>query len=182
MNIMLPNLLCRDSWETLNASQTYTWGVRLGMFLHPGDLLCLYGDLGAGKTLVAQGIGHALGVKEPITSPTFTMIQLYEGSQIPLAHLIHMDLYRLRDPAEADIIGIWEFIRDDTIVLIEWPQIITDQLPPDRYELHMAGSGEAPREMSLSFLGNRAVRWDQWKNIKGTMIKDKETALEVPDN
>jgi tRNA threonylcarbamoyladenosine biosynthesis protein TsaE len=143
------------------------------MFLRPGDLLGLYGELGTGKTLVAQGIGHALGVTGPITSPTFTMIQHYEGQK----NLVHMDLYRLRDPREADIIGIWDFIGEDSVALIEWPQIIADQLPPDRYELHMTGSGETPRGMCLSFLGNRAGRWCEWKRVR-----EAERAREISDN
>jgi tRNA threonylcarbamoyladenosine biosynthesis protein TsaE len=159
------NQTLETTWQSPDAAQTHAWGIRLGEALRPGDLLCLYGDLGTGKTLFTQGIGQALGVTEPVTSPTFTMIQQYQTAlathtapttHTALAALVHMDLYRLREPAEADIIGVWDTMRNDTIVVVEWPEIIAQGLPPDRYELHMTGSGESPRELRLVCLG--AVR------------------------
>lgn len=151
-----------DTWQSRNAAQTFAWGVCLGTSLLPGDLVCLYGDLGTGKTLVAQGIGQALGIAEPVTSPTFTMIHQYRPTHKPRVHrklpvtLVHMDLYRLRDPFEADVIGVWDYFRDENIVLIEWPEIICGDLPPDRYEVYLAGNGESSRDMRLVSLG--AVR------------------------
>lgn len=164
-----PMRICEDAWESHGAAQTYAWGQRLGRFLCPGDLLCLYGDLGAGKTLLAQGIGQALNVPEPVTSPTFTMIQSYQGQQAKgssTVTLVHMDLYRLRSSAEAEIIGVWDFMGADSVNLIEWPEIIADDLPEDRYEVHIEGSGGDPRAMRLSFLGAMAQRWDEWQSLK----------------
>ncbi|EHQ87770.1 tRNA (adenosine(37)-N6)-threonylcarbamoyltransferase complex ATPase subunit type 1 TsaE [Desulfosporosinus youngiae] len=133
---------------SLTVEQTRELGKRLGECLRGGDVVALIGDLGAGKTAFAQGIGEGLGVAGPMTSPTFTLIHEYKGyadeSQI---RLIHMDLYRLRHPEEAEIIGIEDAFVDDAVCLIEWPEIAKDYLPDDRLSVEIQGSGDMPREI-----------------------------------
>jgi tRNA threonylcarbamoyladenosine biosynthesis protein TsaE len=111
-----------------NASQTRRFGHRLGLLLQPGDIICLEGDLGTGKTCFVQGIGQALGVREAITSPTFTLIGEYRGQHQTMP-LFHLDIYRLDDPAELDELGVWEYLYDDGVCAIEWADRIRDYLP-----------------------------------------------------
>lgn len=136
--------------QSLRAEDTYALGQRLGRVLQGGDVLCLIGDLGAGKTVLAKGIGKALSITEPMTSPTFTFqieySALVQGKPV---RLIHMDLYRLRYPEEVEIIGVEDAFHEDTICLIEWPQIAEEYLPQDALEVQIEGSGEEPRKISL---------------------------------
>jgi tRNA threonylcarbamoyladenosine biosynthesis protein TsaE len=128
--------------------QTREWGKQLGGRLRGGDVIALIGDLGAGKTAFAQGVGEGLGVTGPMTSPTFTLIHEYIG-QIngDEVRLIHMDLYRLQRPEEAEVIGVEDVFTEDSVCLIEWPEIAEDYLPEDRLNVEIQGSGEQPREI-----------------------------------
>jgi tRNA threonylcarbamoyladenosine biosynthesis protein TsaE len=114
-----------------SAEQTRRLGVRLGTLLQAGDILCLAGDLGAGKTAFASGIGEGWGVKTPLTSPTFNLVHEHEreaDSQI----LYHLDCYRLHDPAAADTIGIDDILSGRGPVIVEWPENIEAILPRER--------------------------------------------------
>jgi tRNA threonylcarbamoyladenosine biosynthesis protein TsaE len=133
---------------SLSVEQTRKWGKCLGESLKNGDVLALRGDLGAGKTALAQGIGEGLGVARPITSPTFTLIHEYEGQCHGIkSRLVHMDLYRLKHPQEVEVIGVEESFSEDTICLIEWPEIAFDYLPENCLEVEILGSGEQKREI-----------------------------------
>lgn len=140
------------AWSLTSTSveQTRAWGRKVGGCLRPGDVVALLGDLGAGKTAFAQGVGEALGVEGPMTSPTFTLIQEYSG-QVEGAEVrvVHMDLYRLRQPEEAEVIGVEDMLGEEAVCLIEWPEIAADILPPDRLQAEFRGSGEEPREIVL---------------------------------
>jgi len=130
------------------AEQTRAWGKRLGRCLRGGDVVALIGELGAGKTAFAQGVGEALGVKGPMTSPTFTLIHEYIGQiQETDVRLVHMDLYRLQHPQEAEVIGVEDAFQEEAICLIEWPEIIEDDLPNDRLSVEILGSGDQPRQI-----------------------------------
>jgi tRNA threonylcarbamoyladenosine biosynthesis protein TsaE len=133
---------------SLSVEQTREWGKQLGECLRGGDVVALIGDLGAGKTAFAQGVGEAFCVKGPMTSPTFTLIREYlgriKGTEV---RLVHMDLYRLQHPEEAEVIGVEDTFREDAVCLIEWPEIIEDSLPKDRLSVEILGSGEQPREI-----------------------------------
>ncbi len=107
---------------------TYEIGKGLGEKAAPGSIFALAGDLGAGKTVFAKGFAEGVGVKETVTSPTFTIMQLYESGRIPLAHF---DVYRIEDPDELDEIGFDEYIGGDGTALIEWADQIADLLPPE---------------------------------------------------
>ena len=100
--------------------------------LKAGDVVCLNGDLGTGKTAFVQGLVKALGYREPISSPTFTIVNCYEGAKLPI---YHFDVYRIEDPDEMYEIGYEEYVYGDGISLIEWSEKIKDILPPDRYEI-----------------------------------------------
>lgn len=100
-------------------------GSRLGGLLRPGDVVCLNGELGAGKTTLAQGIALGLGVAEPVTSPTFTIIHEYQG-RLPL---YHMDAYRLANPLELADLGLDEYLYGNGVTVIEWAGKVIDLLP-----------------------------------------------------
>lgn len=97
--------------------------------LQGGDTLCMRGDLGAGKTAFVQGLAQGLGIDEPITSPTFTIVNEYIGN-LPL---YHFDVYRIADPEEMYEIGYEEYVYGDGISVIEWSELIEDILPEERY-------------------------------------------------
>ncbi|MDP4126340.1 MAG: tRNA (adenosine(37)-N6)-threonylcarbamoyltransferase complex ATPase subunit type 1 TsaE [Bacillota bacterium] len=146
---------------SLTAKQTQEWGNQLGRHLRGGDVVALVGDLGAGKTAFAQGVGDALQVKGPMTSPTFTLRHEYlgklSGTEVK-TRLIHMDLYRLQHPEEVEVIGVEDAFKEDTICLIEWPEIAEDYMPEDRLEVEILGSGESPREIIFH---TREREWEQ---------------------
>lgn len=137
--------------QSLSAEYTHALGYNLGKVLCGGDVVCLSGDLGAGKTALAKGIGKALAVREPMTSPTFTFQIEYSGmAQDNPVRLIHMDLYRLRYPEEVEIIGVEDAFLEDVICLIEWPEIAEDILPHDSLAIRIDGSGDEPRLIGFS--------------------------------
>ncbi len=114
-----------------SAEQTRRLGVRLGTLLQPGDVICLSGDLGAGKTAFAAGVGAGWGAKTPLTSPTFNLVHEHEhaaNSQI----LFHLDCYRLHTVADAETIGIDDILSRRGAVIVEWPEHIVTTLPRER--------------------------------------------------
>lgn len=102
--------------------------------LKSGDVICMYGDLGAGKTAFVQGLAKGLGIDEHITSPTFTIVNEYMGDK----PLYHFDVYRIADSDEMYEIGYEEYISGDGISVIEWPQLIEDILPEHRYDIEIS--------------------------------------------
>ena len=104
---------------------TVAFGQRLGSTLLPGSIVSLRGPLGSGKTMLGKGIAAALQIDEQITSPTFTLIQEYEGT-IPL---VHIDLYRIHSTEEFDLLGAEEFFYGSAVVLVEWSEVIEEYLP-----------------------------------------------------
>lgn len=99
--------------------------------LKEGDVLCMYGDLGVGKTAFVQGLAAGLGIDEPITSPTFTIVNEYMGAM----PLYHFDAYRIADGDEMYEIGYEEYVYGNGVSVIEWPQIIADIIPEKRYDI-----------------------------------------------
>lgn len=117
-----------------------------------GDLLVLLGDLGAGKTAFTQGLGAALGVREPITSPTFTLAREYEGR----LRLHHLDVYRLGGSADAVDLAIEELLDDEAVVVVEWGDVIADALDVDRLEVRITyGEGDDDRVLAFTAVGRR---------------------------
>lgn len=114
-----------------SAEETAELGRRLGKILQKGDTVCLTGDLGTGKTAFTGGIAKALGIEGYITSPTFTIVNEYEGDM----PLYHFDVYRIGDPGEMFETGYDEYIAGGGITVIEWAELIGEILPPDRIEV-----------------------------------------------
>ncbi len=114
-----------------SAEQTQRLGARLGTLLQPGDVLCLSGDMGAGKTVFAAGIGKGWEAETLLTSPTFALVHVHERNK-DRQRLYHLDCYRLDNAADADNIGLDEILAGDGPVVFEWPERITAALPAER--------------------------------------------------
>jgi tRNA threonylcarbamoyladenosine biosynthesis protein TsaE len=113
--------------ELLSSSyeETLQWGEKIGLTLVPGDIVALKGDLGAGKTSITKGIAKSIGIKDVITSPTYTIVYEYEG-KIPL---YHMDMYRISGIEEFEMLGVDDLLFGKGITLIEWSERIQEYLP-----------------------------------------------------
>lgn len=136
---------------TRSVEETRALGEQLGRdVLVPGDVVVLSGELGAGKTALAQGVGRGLGVDGPVVSPTFTLVREYEGRH----PLCHVDLYRLEWVQELHELGIEEHL-DDSVTLIEWGEMAASALPSDRLEVRLTpGVGPDERIIELVLLGS----------------------------
>lgn len=115
------------SLKTNSREETFALGRKMGAAARPGQVIALSGDLGAGKTVFTQGFAAGLGITEPVTSPTFTIQQIYEGGSLTL---YHYDVYRIEDPSEMEEIGYEEAFYGDGVTLIEWAGMIEELLPP----------------------------------------------------
>ncbi len=132
--------------------RTEAIGELLGRSLGPGDLVCLYGDLGAGKTSLSFGIALGLEVQEQyITSPTFTFVNEYQG-RVPF---YHMDLYRLKEPSELEGIGFEEYVDSDGVTVIEWAERADEELPAQRLSVYLSYASENSREIGFLAEGAR---------------------------
>ncbi len=142
---------------THNPAQTRQFGVRLGQAIRAGDVICLSGELGAGKTTLASGIGEGWGAREVVNSPTFVFVNEY--SRAAGGKLYHVDAYRLRDAADAESIALPELLNEVTegksVVLIEWPERVTDQLPPERLWIDLVWVEESARRIQVTANGAR---------------------------
>lgn len=112
--------------ESFGPGDTYSLGQRLGREAKKGDIFCLNGDLGVGKTVFTQGFAAGLGITEPVSSPTFTILQQYDEGRLPL---YHFDVYRIGDVSEMDEVGYEDCFYGDGVTLIEWPERIRELLP-----------------------------------------------------
>jgi len=118
---------------TQSPEETKQLAGQLAGKLRPGSVLALHGDLGSGKTCFVQGLAEALGVKEIVNSPTFAIINEYRGR----CRLYHVDLYRINSEAEAEALGMDDFLEGDGITAIEWPEIFSRYLPEDTIHVHL---------------------------------------------
>lgn len=144
---------------TFSADETAEAGFKLGMLLNFGDVVCLTGDLGTGKTAFTGGLAHALGVQGYITSPTFTIVNEYKG-RMPL---YHFDAYRISDPDEMFEIGFEEYLDGKGVVVIEWAELISDVLPDSRITVRIGkdlAKGLDTRIIEISFLGPRYIQYE----------------------
>ena len=133
-----------------NENKTKEIGYKLGKLLQPGSVICLIGDLGAGKTTMTQSLAKALEVEDYITSPTFTIVNEYEG-RIPL---YHFDVYRIGSSDEMYDIGYDEYINGEGVCIIEWANLIDDILP-DEYLYIELKYKDMSREMILNPVGEK---------------------------
>lgn len=118
---------------TMGPEDTKHLGHLLGKMAQPGDMFCLNGDLGAGKTHLSQGIATGLGVEEHVTSPTFTLINEYQG-RLPL---YHMDVYRLGGAEDMEDLGYEEYFYGDGVSLVEWANVVAEVLPTERLDIEI---------------------------------------------
>ena len=143
-------------------------GASFGAVARAGDAICLYGDLGAGKTVFAKGLAAGLGVQETVSSPSFILMAEYPGR----LRLFHIDLYRLSDAAEAQAGGLLDERQADGVTVIEWAERLGEARPAGRVDIRIGGSGEAARQLELAAadeghrqLLDRAI--DQWRSGAG---------------
>lgn len=113
--------------ESFSAEETYALGEKIGQEAKPGQVYTLIGDLGVGKTVFTQGVAAWLGITEPVSSPTFTIVQIYEEGRMPF---YHFDVYRIGDPEEMEEVGFEDCIYGEGLCLIEWANLIEEILPP----------------------------------------------------
>ena len=112
--------------ETTNAEETFKLGAKIGEQAKPGEIYTLNGDLGVGKTVFTQGVAKGLHIEEPVNSPTFTIVQVYEEGRMPF---YHFDVYRIGDIEEMEEIGSDDYFFGNGVCLIEWAELIQELLP-----------------------------------------------------
>lgn len=146
-----------DALELVSESPEATRAIaaNLASVAAPGDVLCLWGDLGAGKTVFAKGFGAGLGVEGIILSPSFVLMGEYAG-RLPL---FHIDLYRLSTATEALDGGLLDDRQGDGVVLIEWPDRLGSSLPPDRLDVRFSGTADEPRILTVAAHGPAHQRY-----------------------
>ena len=141
-------------FEIKSIDETTKIGFNLGKLLNPGDIVCLTGDLGTGKTHITKGIAKGLDINENITSPTFTIVNEYESGRLKLNHF---DVYRVSDPDEIYAIGFDDYIFSDAVSIIEWANYIEEILPREYIHIHIS------KDLS---------KGDDFRNIKITPYGD----------
>lgn len=120
----------KQIFETNSAEETFACGRELAQNASAGDVFALIGDLGVGKTVFTKGFADGLGVTEPVNSPTFTILQIYEEGRLPL---YHFDVYRIEEPEEMEEVGFDEYVFGNGVSLIEWADRIEEILPENTY-------------------------------------------------
>ncbi len=126
-----------QTFITRSEAETLALGQKIGQALEPGTAISLEGDLGTGKTALTKGIALSLGITEPITSPTFTLVNTYEGTMT----LHHFDVYRVEDAEELYTIGWEEYFSEETITVVEWGNLFPELLPPETLHIKLSRQG-----------------------------------------
>ena len=126
-------------------------GERIGRMLRAGDVVLLSGELGAGKTVLAQGIGRGLGVTDPIKSSSFVIMNEYEGATL---RLYHADLYRLEDPEQVAELALDE-LAEKGVLVVEWPERAPNEMPPEHLLVRLAYDGAKARTIEIEGVGTR---------------------------
>jgi tRNA threonylcarbamoyladenosine biosynthesis protein TsaE len=135
-------------------AQTRRFGARLGEFLQGGDVICLEGELGAGKTCLAKGIGQGLGIAGPITSPSFTLINEYRQEQSRLL-FYHIDLYRLGEAKETLTLGLEEYFYGEGVCVVEWADRAPGAIPAEHLWIEFRYIVETKRGLLMKAVGRR---------------------------
>ncbi|MDD4236970.1 MAG: tRNA (adenosine(37)-N6)-threonylcarbamoyltransferase complex ATPase subunit type 1 TsaE [Desulfotomaculaceae bacterium] len=138
---------------TKSPEETARIGLMLGSFLRAGDIVCLQGELGAGKTCFAKGVARGMGIEGPVTSPTFTLVNEYHGELT----LYHLDVYRLNGSDDMDDLGYEEFFYGDGVTLVEWAERVREVLPEERLDIFIdrGTEGDECREIRIIPCGDR---------------------------
>ncbi|MEP7136422.1 MAG: tRNA (adenosine(37)-N6)-threonylcarbamoyltransferase complex ATPase subunit type 1 TsaE [Chloroflexota bacterium] len=135
-----------------NPEQTRRLGMRLGEVLQAGDLICLQGDLGAGKTTFVQGIAHGWGSLDSVSSPTFILVNIYRRSDH--GQLFHMDAYRLDSTPEAEELDLDSMLAEGALI-IEWPERMAGLIPAERLWVNLEHVDDEERQMKFNASGKR---------------------------
>ena len=136
-------------FESFDEQQTYEFGQQIGREAQPGSVYCLVGNLGTGKTIMAKGLAVGLGIEEDIVSPTFTIVQEYQG-RLPF---YHFDIYRIMDEDELFEIGWDEYVNGNGVCLVEWADQVPEAIPPEAIWLTIEkdlSKGVAYRKITVS--------------------------------
>lgn len=145
-----------------SVEQTMSLGIQIGEKVNSGDILCLIGDLGTGKTHITKGIAKGLQVEDHITSPTFNIVNEYDGRH----KFFHFDVYRVNDPDEIEAIGFDEYIFSDGVSVIEWANYIEELIPENHLRItidKLPALGVNYRKITLNYTNER---YDYVKEIK----------------
>lgn len=145
------------TWISESAEETYRFGRALGEQLRAGDVIGLTGNLGAGKTVLARGIGAGWGALEPVTSPTFVLIHEHRRPQ-DREVLYHIDCYRLQGAADAEGIGLDDLLNSDGAAVLEWPENIAYVLPAERLSIALDHLDDTRRLITVAALGHHYQR------------------------
>ena len=124
------------TYESNSPEETYKIAYEMGQKAVPGTVIAMSGDLGAGKTLFTQGLAAGLGVKEPVSSPTFTILQIYDSGRLPL---YHFDVYRIEEPEEMQEVGFDDYVFGEGVAVIEWAPCVRELLPDEYVEINIYG-------------------------------------------
>ena len=119
-------MMSKQVWESFAPKDTFEIGRKIAESAKPGEVYTLIGDLGVGKTVFTQGVAAGLGITEPVNSPTFTIVQVYEDGRMPF---YHFDMYRIGDVEEMEEIGYEDYFYGSGVCLIEWANLIPEILP-----------------------------------------------------
>jgi tRNA threonylcarbamoyladenosine biosynthesis protein TsaE len=152
-------------YKSSGEDETENLAKQLSLFLTPGAVLTLDGDLGAGKTRFSQGLARAMGITEIVNSPTFTIIKEYEGAHLPF---YHMDVYRITQD-EAENLGLNEYFYGQGVTLIEWSNRIENLLPGERLSLTIEHLGEQERLFRIVPHGEMYLNWCRKMKENGTL-------------
>lgn len=159
--------------RTNSVEETVSVGYRLGGILRPGDVVCLHGGLGSGKTAFAGGIAKALGIRGHVTSPTFTIINEYPDGRIPL---YHFDVYRLGSAEELKELGFEEYLDGGGITVVEWADIVKEALPGEYIHVDMErdqGHEDGSRSIRIDFMGARYAGYERQMQMPENRGKDE---------
>ncbi|MBQ7850848.1 MAG: tRNA (adenosine(37)-N6)-threonylcarbamoyltransferase complex ATPase subunit type 1 TsaE [Clostridia bacterium] len=136
--------------RTRSPEETRAFGRSLAQKLQPGDVLLLWGNLGAGKSEMTRGIAEGLGVSGPVTSPSFTILNVYDDGRIPL---YHFDWYRLESAEELYEMGMDEYLGGDGVAVVEWPSQCPEAIPETYLSVELKPVGDTEREITLTPMG-----------------------------
>lgn len=165
--------------ETPSAEATRDAAALVAGFARGGDLILLVGDLGAGKTVFAQGFASGLGIDDRVTSPTFALVQSYEGEMV----MHHLDVYRLEHSSEVADLGLSELLDDDAVTLIEWGDMIVSALPSDFLEVNiLAVESSALARETTSRVGDDGVDTSDGPTNPANPADTPDTPADTPDN
>ncbi|HNR96035.1 MAG TPA: tRNA (adenosine(37)-N6)-threonylcarbamoyltransferase complex ATPase subunit type 1 TsaE [Anaerolineae bacterium] len=158
---------------------THALGVGLGQVLHEGDLVCLQGELGSGKTHLTKGIAAGLGVTERVTSPTFIIVNEYSLAERRFK-LYHIDLYRVESLAEARATGLDEYWSGSDICVIEWAERVRALLPADRLWVHLEHCSPSSRRMAFEACGPRSIELlERFQPVMARMLATRGVGSEA---